>query len=110
MPLKFKALLAASALSLLFEVLAWTLTLQTARTASDGMLYRACAVFHGPAEAIRQYAFHNIENHPTQLEELVMMSVFFGVALVQWFLLFSLTSLLVPLVVKLNFKRRPGHS
>ena len=71
--------------SIVAEALAWVVISITSRSSSEGLVYRFCAWFHTPAEAVRFFLFSNVENHPTQLDEVAMLLSFFGTALLQWF-------------------------
>jgi hypothetical protein len=51
--------------------------------------YRAAVAFHLPAETLRFFLFQNVENHPSLLEEFAMRGLFFGLAVLQWFCVFS---------------------
>jgi hypothetical protein len=95
MRVPFKIVLIASGYSVIAEGLAWFLVSITARTASDGVVFRFCVWFHGAGDALRFYLFRSIENHPTPVQEIAMMFSFFGVALLQWFLIFLLGFALV---------------
>jgi len=76
--------------SVVAEALASVLICIASRGASEGLVYRFCAWFHGPAEAVRFFFFSRVENHPNLLEDAAMMVAFFGTALLQWFLIFIL--------------------
>jgi predicted membrane channel-forming protein YqfA (hemolysin III family) len=84
----FKLMLTAAGCSVVAEMLVWLLTLVTARTASEGVIFRMCAGFHWAPDAIRYFLFHGIENHPAIVDNMAMMTAFFAAALLQWFCLF----------------------
>ena len=104
------ALLAASGCSVVAEALTWVLASMTAGTASDGIVYRFCAGFHGPPEAVRFCLFRTIENHPTSLENIGMMLTFFGTACLQWFCIFILGFIIVRSRGKKLDKQSPATS
>jgi hypothetical protein len=61
----------------------------------SGRAYACLAVFHYPAEALRFGLFRTLENHPSPLDNALMMLVFFGEAALQWCLILLVGQFLV---------------
>ncbi len=93
--ISLKTVLIAAGCSVIAEGLTWVLVIVTDPAS---VFYRVCAGFHRPAEALRFFLFEGVENHPTFMENIVMVSVFFGAVLFQWFctilFLFSIVRLM----------------
>jgi hypothetical protein len=94
-----KLLILASGFAVIVEALTWTAASVTARFSSEGLVYRFCAGFHQPAEALRFFLFRDVENHPAFADNLAMLFVFFGAALLQWFLIFLVSLALLRLFI-----------
>jgi hypothetical protein len=99
-----KLLILASGFAVIVEALTWTAASVTARFSSEGLVYRFCAGFHQPAEALRFFLFRDVENHPAFADNLAMLFVFFGAALLQWFLIFLVSLALI------DWRRTPGRA
>lgn len=84
----FKLVRVALVFSVIAETLCWAGVCVTARFASESLVYRFCAGFHQPAEALRFFLFRDVENHPAFADDITMLFIFFSTGLLQWFLIF----------------------
>jgi hypothetical protein len=96
----FKLLMTALGFAVIAEALSWAAAGVSARFAGEGLVYRFCAGFHGPADALRFHLFRDVENHPAFADDIAMRFVFFGAALLQWLLIFLAGFVLLRLFIR----------